>query len=243
MKTLIPMLVISSLALTACPKTAVPPQAQVRFLHAVSDVGAIDVTVSPTPPAFATNLIYKSASPTSGFTTVDLTNPAKLSICATGTKNCPVKDKDLALNTDKKQTVVIIGTVDTADDSGATPRPLETLALPNDETPSGITTNFKLRLVHAAAAPSADKVDVYITTPDVDINGSLPTTSNVAYKASTTYLEAAAGTYRVRITALGSKTLIIDSGPVVLTAGKVYTAVAVTPLSGPTSGAVLVTDN
>ncbi len=250
MKTLIPMLVISSLGLTACPQQpATAPTAQVRFVHAVSDVAAVDVYVAPTKgttlpsnTAFAQNLSYKSTSPASGFKGVDLTNPPKLSVCVASGVLCPVQDASLTLNASKNQTIVIVGTASTNDDSGATPRPLEALALPNDEAASTTATNFKLRLVHAAATTSADKVDIYVTAPDADITGVLPTTSNVSYKASTPYLESAAGTYRVRVTTPSSKTAIIDSGPITLTAGKVYTAVAVTPLAGPTSGAVVLTD-
>jgi hypothetical protein len=65
-------------------------------------------------------------------------------------------------------------------------------------------------VVHASAgAPTA--VDVYVTAAGTDIATVTPTAANVAYRTGTAYLALAAGVWRVRVTAVGSKTPLLDT--------------------------------
>jgi hypothetical protein len=57
------------------------------------------------------------------------------------------------------------------------------------------------------------------------------------------YLEAPAGTYQVRVTSTGTKTVVIDSGPLTLATGQVRTAIAVDAPGGGEPFGLLVLDD
>lgn len=97
-----------------------------------------------------------------------------------------------------------------------------------DDRSAPAAGQIKVRLVHAA--PSAGLVDIYVTAPDASLASATPRLAGVAFKADSGYLDLPAGTYRVRITPAGTKTVVIDSGAQPLPAGTVLTAVAVDPL-------------
>jgi copper chaperone CopZ len=241
---LIPVLV--GLALASCTNpitggTPVPTTGNLRVVHASVDAGSVDVYVDEKREFDA--LAFKSTFPATAYKSL-LVGAHKLSLCAVNTLTCPVDKAAVDIGAGADKTVLAIGTADKADDTGATPRPLELLTV-TDSNVAPAVGNFRLRLIHAASAPAAAIVDVYITKSDVDsITGALPNLSGFKYKdVSSAYIEAAAGSYRVRITGAGSKVSIIDTGAVVLADGRVYTAVAVNPATGvPASGAVLLTD-
>ncbi|WP_454766830.1 DUF4397 domain-containing protein [Cupriavidus campinensis] len=67
------------------------------------------------------------------------------------------------------------------------------------------------------ASINAQNVDMYLTTPAADLNAIAPTIGAVAYKSAvpasgqdSIYVDG--GTYRLRITVAGTKTVIFDSG-------------------------------
>lgn len=106
---------------------------------------------------------------------------------------------------------------------------IEPLVLPNDRArPEAGTTN--VRALHGA--PSAPVVDIYVTAVDADLEASEPTLSSVAYKQSSPYLNIPAGTYRVRVTLAGTKTVAIDSGAVEFTDQSVFTVIALDATGG-----------
>jgi hypothetical protein len=110
-----------------------------------------------------------------------------------------------------------------------------------DDLTTPAAGNIKLRLVHAS--PTAGPVDIYVTAPGADLTTVTPTLANVPFRAASDYLEVPAGTYRVRITPAGSKTVAIDVDGVTLTSGQIRTAVAVdAPGGGAPLGAILLAD-
>jgi hypothetical protein len=88
----------------------------------------------------------------------------------------------------------------------------------------------KVRIVHAA--PSAPTVDIYVTGVDDDISTLEPTLSSVPFKADSGYLSIPAGTYRVRVTIEGTKTVAIDTGALALEGGTISTAAAIDATGG-----------
>jgi hypothetical protein len=87
--------------------------------------------------------------------------------------------------------------------------------------PSG---DIGLRVVNVA--PSAGPVDVYITGADTAL--STPVAANVPYEGVMTYQNVAAGPkLRVRVTAAGTKTVLLDVDASALRAGQVRTIVVV----------------
>jgi hypothetical protein len=97
----------------------------------------------------------------------------------------------------------------------------------NGPPPAG---KIKVRAVHGS--PHAGRVDVYVTTPDDVLTGATPVLTNVQFGQSSAYLDADAGSYRVRVTPNGSTEVLIDSGGLTLESGQVRTAIAVDPESG-----------
>jgi hypothetical protein len=78
----------------------------------------------------------------------------------------------------------------------------------NDTAPD--TGDFKLRIVNVS--PSAPgPVDVYVTAPSTSITDVPATFRNVSYQTAETYLQLPAGSYEVRFTTAGTKTVIADT--------------------------------
>ncbi len=99
-----------------------------------------------------------------------------------------------------------------------------------DDNSAPAAGNVRVRAIHGA--PSAPAVDIYVTAPGTDLETETPVLVNVEFGQVADYLEAPAGTYQVRVTPTGSKTAVIDSGPLTLASGQVRTAIAVDAAGG-----------
>jgi hypothetical protein len=80
-----------------------------------------------------------------------------------------------------------------------------------------------LRVVNAA--PSAGPVDVYITGSDTTLAN--PTATNVVFEGTSNYVYLPAGVGRVRVTAAGTKTVLLDLDATVLFPGQVRTVLLI----------------
>lgn len=110
-----------------------------------------------------------------------------------------------------------------------------------DDLSAPVAGNAKVRLVHTA--PSAGLVDIYVTAPNADISGLTPDVANFDFQDETGYLELPAGSYQVRVTLAGTKTVAIDTGTLPLASGFIATAAAVdAPGGGAPFGALLMED-
>ncbi len=87
-----------------------------------------------------------------------------------------------------------------------------------------VVTNAKLRIVHEA--PSAGRVDIYLTEPGADISAVEPAFSEVDFEQETGYVPVAGGDYDVTVTPAGSTAPAIGPLTVTLENGRVYTAAA-----------------
>jgi len=218
---------LATLAVSACNNdddvTAPATTAELRVVHASPDAPNVDVLVDNT--AALTNVAYKAAS-----TYLQVPSGSRnLKVRATGTTTVVI-DQTATLNQGSAYTVIATGRVAS----------IAPLVLTDDQT-SPAAGNVRLRLVHAS--PAAGNVDIYVNAPTADITTATPTLANVAFRVASNYLEVPAGTYRVRITPAGTKTVAIDVNNVALTAGQVRTAVAVdAPGGGAPLGAILLAD-
>jgi len=110
-----------------------------------------------------------------------------------------------------------------------------------DDLSAPAAGSAKVRLVHTA--PSAGLVDVYVTAPNADISGVAPNVANFDFQDETGYLELPVGSYQVRVTLAGTKTVAIDTGTLPLAAGFIATALAVeAPGGGAPFGPLLIED-
>ena len=186
--------------------------ARVRVVHASPDAPNVDVLVD--------NSVALSNVPYLGVSDyLDVPSGGRnLKVNAAGTATTVIDaDADLADGSD--YTLIASGLV------GA----IEPLVLQDDNaTPA--TGNVRVRAIHGA--PSAPAVDIYVTAPGADLAVETPALSDVAFGDVADYLEAPAGTYQVRVTPAGSKTVVIDSGPLTLSSGQVRTAIAVDAVGG-----------
>jgi hypothetical protein len=97
------------------------------------------------------------------------------------------------------------------------------LFLTDDNTASA-EGNAKVRVIHFASAPP---VDIYLTAPDADLEAETPTLVSLMRFDASDYREAPAGDYQIRVTSVGSKTVLIDGGTQALGPGEVRTVVVV----------------
>jgi predicted small secreted protein len=237
-----PSIISAALALAAvlaACNPAPPAKADIRAVHASVDTPGVDILVDSAKAGGPIN--FKSAFPATGYAAVD-SGVRNIKVCAAPADTlCPI-DASPTLAPSTKYTIIAVGTLDAADDTGADARKLEPLVLTDAEA-APAAGKTKLRLIHGASLVAAKTVDVYITAPAADIATATATKAGFNYKDNSGYLEVAAGSYRVRITAPGTKTVLIDTGTtgVALADGKLYTGIAVNPTG--LSGVILLGDN
>ena len=213
-----------ALAGTACDDDPSAPEqtARLRVVHASPDAPNVDVLVDNS--VALPNVAYKAFS---DYLPV-AAGARNLKVRAAGTTTTVI-DATPTLAAGEAYTVLATGFV-----AGIAPLVLE------DDLSNPAAGNIKLRLVHAS--PSAGDVDIYVTAPGADIAALAPTLAGVPFRAAA-YLERPAGSYRVRITPEGTKTVAIDVNGLTLTAGQIRTAVAVdAPGGGAPLGALLLED-
>ena len=198
-----------STALVACSDdddaTAPPAVAQVRVVHASPDAPNVDVLVDDATAL--TNVAFRASS---GFLEVPA-GTRRLRVRATGTTTTVI-DANVPFVNGGAYTVLATGLL-----AGIAP------VVAEDNLTDPAAGQVKLRVIHAA--PAAAGVDVYATAPGADINTATPVLTNVAFRAVSGYLTVPAGTYQLRVTPTGTKTVAIDA-TVTLTAGQIRTVVA-----------------
>ena len=147
----------------------------------------------------------------------------------------PAGDRNLKVNAAGTGTTVIDADADLAEATdytviaGGPLADIEPIVLEDDNSAPG-AGNVRVRAIHGA--PSAPAVDIYVTAPGADLATGTPVLTNVVFGQVADYLEAPAGTYQVRVTPAGSKTVVIDSGTLTLVSGQVRTAIAVDAAGG-----------
>jgi hypothetical protein len=221
------------------PTGVVPTQAtgRVRVVNAVSDptrADRVNITVAGTP--LAVNIAYGGVAPAVGVQP----NPAPyypvyvgswpLAVRRTADTTVKVLDQSLTVAASTDYTVIVLGQTGPA-----------TAAVLTDDNTAPAAGNVRVRVVHASlSAPAA--VDIYVTAASTDISTVNPTAAGVALRAATPYLSLTAGVYRVRVTATGSKTPLLDTTLPALAAGAARTVLFLDRAAGglPAVGATLV---
>lgn len=188
-----------------CGDSASP--AYLRVFHASPDAPNVDIAVDGV--TVLKNVAYKTASDYLAISAGKHT----INVYATGTTTNPVLSGSVTLAKKSYTTVAAVNFV----------AHLQVEVITDDNTPP-TTGNIKLRLIHAA--PAAPSVDIYVTAPGADLSTATPNFTNVPFFTVSSYISAPAGSYQVRITPTGTKTVVIDTGTVTLNAGQIRTGVA-----------------
>ena len=102
-----------------------------------------------------------------------------------------------------------------------------------DDNSAPSSGQMKLRVVNAS--PDVGNLDVYVVSPGKNLQGVSPTVSNLGFQSASTYQSLAAGNYEIYFTAVGQKTILIDSGALTFHAGQIRTVVALDATGGYTS--------
>lgn len=210
------LLTVSAISFIGCGSSG---SAQLRALHASPDAPNVDISVNGT--SVAKNVPYETA--TSYLKIKE--GKTEVQVFPTGTTTAVL---DYTFTAANKSYYTFLAANKVAS--------IQTLFFTDDNAtpPSG---DFSLRLIHGA--PSAGNVDIYVTAPGAALG--TPTLTNVAFTASSGYLNEPAGSYEVRITPTGTQTVVIDTGSLTFAAGQVRTAVALDPVNevGPFQAVVL----
>lgn len=103
---------------------------------------------------------------------------------------------------------------------------IKALVLTDDNSSPAAGTG-RVRAVNAAPGAPKEGVDVYVTEPDADLTLTSPGASRVTFGQVLPYVGADAGTYQIRVTRVGSKDVLIDSGPLTVETFQVRTVIAV----------------
>jgi Domain of unknown function (DUF4397) len=187
-------------------------EARVRVVHASPDAPDVDVLLDDAE--VLGDVPYLTASNYLGVPAGD----HNLKVNAAGTATTVI-DADVNLVDGTDYTVIASGLAEA----------IEPIVLQDDNsTPAA--GNARVRAIHGA--PGAPSVDIYITAPDADLETTIPLLVSVEFGDVADYIEAPAGDYQVRVTAAGTKTVVIDSGTLTLSSGQVRTAIAVDAVGG-----------
>ena len=175
----------------------------IRVIHAITGGPNVDVLQNGVKTSFV-NKPYKFVST---YFNVETGNQL-ISFNTAGTQT-ELARATLVAATGHKYTVVALPGASVA----------ETLTI-DDPFEKGLLSN-KARVRSLNASFNAQNVDVYITIPAIDLNSVAPTFGAVGYKQASPAsgkdsLDLDGGTYRLRITTAGTKTVIFDSGALTL---------------------------
>jgi hypothetical protein len=232
-------LLFAALAALACGQKDVGPTGvrpgqpvgRMRFVNAVADrtiADRVNVTVDGAP--FGVNLAYGVPAPPPP----TIYYPAyqgnrQVTVRRTVDTTVTVLDQPVAITANTDQTVFAtrIGTTVSA-----------LVVTDNNTPPAG--DSIRLRIVHLA--PSAGNVDVYVTAPNASLATATSTLMNVSPATASAYLTLASGTYQVRFTRAGSKTVVLSATISALPAGAIRTIVALDPQTGTALTSATLTD-
>lgn len=207
----------AALSLAGCGGSS--SHSYVKFIHASPGTPNVDVKVGS---AFAAQNVGFGAA-TSSYNQVNTGTSEKVQVFAAGKDSSAVLSAAQTFMKDQYYTIIALNT----------PSKLQA-AIENDDLTAPSSGDCKIRVVHASTTAGA--VDVYVTAPGVSLtdpaNPVTPVLSNFTFGTVTKYLSVPAGSYEVRVTVAGNPAAVaIDTGAtgVALTAGAIYTAVALDP--------------
>ncbi|HEX6307436.1 MAG TPA: DUF4397 domain-containing protein [Longimicrobiales bacterium] len=217
--------VAALLAAAACGETTGPElqlDSGVRVVHAAPETPRLEVVLQG-----ETRALLEYAEVSEYFTVGAGERQLQLHVAGSTT---PIIALDTTFAAETHYTVLAAGR------SGS----IQPIILEDDPTPAD-TGEARIRLVHAA--PTAGTVDIYVTQPGEELAVSAPALTNVDFGAASDYMVLDARTWRVRVTAAGTQTILIDLPLLVLSSRRVVTVVMMDTMgSGPPHGLIVLSD-
>lgn len=212
------------------PLSPTGPTGRLRFVNAITNATTAQrpVNVRVGDLQLIANLGYGAA--VGGTATVPyfpaLAQEHSLLVQRTADTTVHVLERTFTVNVNEDQTLIAVRNGPAAD---AAP----TLVLLSDTDNAANASSIRARIVHVA--PSQGNVDVYFTPATVtNITTIAPAAPNVAPRTSTAYLTADPGSYTIRVTPAGSKTVLLTINTGALAAGAVRTYLALDAAAGGT---------
>jgi len=205
----------SALMLSGCGEDN-DRRSSVQAVHASKDAPLADVSINGKRKWSGGDF-----GKTSGYVSVLAgSNTVKVDVRLPGGQSATViPSTTLNLADSQKYTVLVVGEADSA-----TSTPVDALIVSRPAVGSESATTLDVQVVHASAG--VPDVDVYVTAPGADINSAAPV-DTLGYKASSGVLNIASGSYQIRLTLSGTKTVVFDSGSVPLAANSELTIAAI----------------
>lgn len=209
------LLALTCVVATGCSDSNDPnSEAQVRALHAAATVANLDVLVGGTVQA--SNVAFGAASQ---YRAVGA-GKQKVQVRQNGATT-ELHESEPTLSDGGNYTIVAVkfgtGT---------------SVLLLRDDADAPAAGKAKLRVVNVA--PAASKVDVYVTAPGASLANATAAATNLEQNLATQYAALTAGTYQVRFTTPGTKTVLYDAGDIELAAGQTRTLVIMDKSGGGT---------
>ena len=214
---LVSLLAVASLVLAGCNSDS--NDAQIRMLNVSQGYSSLDLYLDSNKiqSAIASSTIsnYSAIAPDTTHTIAITSNAVAVSSAL----------QSLSESLDQKSHKTYVAYGDTGH--------FATMEIAEDQTaPSGSYTSLEV----LNTATDAGAVDVYLTSASVSLDDASPNFSDVATGSSAAFTSISSGTYRLRITATGSKTDVrLDIASVTFNSGQVASLI----VTG-TSGGVLV---
>jgi len=188
-----------ALSLTACIVFAAAcgeEHAEMRFVHAVSDTGAVDVAVNG--HTVVTNQAFATSSP--GYASVTAGNRL-VEVRPTGTTTDLVSAPSVPLSSHKQFTLFF---------EGLTSDHTQSIVLVTDDNSAPSNGGVKFRVMNAACkaiatdaclgSPAPFRADIYIVSPGTDISSLSPAIPGLAYQQASSYLNLSPASYEVIVT-------------------------------------------
>lgn len=197
------------------------PSSHIRLIQAVSNAPVLTMLVDSTP--VAGGLGYGAVT---GYMPVD-SGSRRIRLTSTSPASTML-DYTLPVVFPKAYTVIPSGLV-----GGVQPIIAEDSAL------IPLAGEIKLRIINAS--PAISTVDVYVTAQSTPLDGVNPEIEDLQFRGNTEYRVFPTGRYRIRLTAAGTKTVLVDV-TVLISERSMRTLLAVDAPGGglPAAGLVLI---
>ncbi len=208
---------VSLLAWTTTVTPVLDNKAEVRIVHAVD---AVTVDVFANGGELLSDFAYKDT--TEGYVSVAAGDLAVAIAAADAGIESALSNLSATLTLERGESYTVIAAGDVNDLTNAQ------LIVLTDTRKATETTQAYVRLVHAASAPAADPVDIFVAAAGSDVSNATPNFNDVVLGQNTGYVELAPASYDVVIAADGATTAAVpNTSGLTFAAGDVVTAIAI----------------